>query len=218
MPAPRGFAIQVRVNMETMDATARSGPPAARSPLRAAVRPRRARRQLRLRRLPHQPALRLAARQADRPLAAGASPTAVRRSATARSASSGSRASRPTSPSCRPAARARGRRRPAGQTRASSRTTLAALIAARRRPGIRASRRGERRQRTRAAGAKVDAATRSPCSPTARSASPGAADETAEGVEAGQPDGAVPCRRRCTAPSSRGRRAGPTGARRSALL
>ena len=65
--APRGIALQVRINIETMDA---DGAPARRrhaARLRAAVRARRARRHLRLRRaIATSSALRLAARQADR--------------------------------------------------------------------------------------------------------------------------------------------------------
>jgi acetyl/propionyl-CoA carboxylase alpha subunit len=63
---PRGQAIQVRINAETLDA---SGHRHAEC-VRAAQRPRCACRHLRLRRLPAQPALRLAARQADRSRAA----------------------------------------------------------------------------------------------------------------------------------------------------
>ena len=69
VPKPRGYAMQLRVNMETMDETARRSRPAARWRVRAAVRPRRARRYVRLCRLPDQRRLRLAAGQGHRAFA-----------------------------------------------------------------------------------------------------------------------------------------------------
>ena len=70
IPKPRGFAMQLRVNMEVMDET--GGTKAHRrdaGAVRPAVRPRRSRRYLWLLRLPHQHRLRLAARQGHRAFA-----------------------------------------------------------------------------------------------------------------------------------------------------
>ncbi len=96
--------------------------------VRAAVGTGAAHRHLRLRRLPHQPELRLAAREADRPLAVDGLRRRRRARRRGRCASSASRACPPTSPCCeRLLAPSRLRRRRAS-TRASSRSTSAELL------------------------------------------------------------------------------------------
>ncbi len=67
VPAPRGVAIQARVNLETMGKDGAARPTGGTlSAYSAAVGAGRARRRVRLCRLPHEPALRLAAGEADR--------------------------------------------------------------------------------------------------------------------------------------------------------
>ena len=195
VPAPRGFAIQVRVNMETHGGR-RHGAPGRRHAdrLRAADRARRARRHLRLRRLHDQPALRLAARQGDRAMPPVADfADALRPGRPGAAPSSASRASPTNLPLPARAARAiptssRGARR----HRASSRTHLAELVprqpsARRGCPRRRPSARGPaRRRRRRPAGARVDAAIRWPCSRTARAA-PRRAGRRADAGAGGRP-------------------------------
>ena len=70
IPKPRGFAMQLRVNMEVMDETGANQAHRRHAvDVRPAVRPRRPRRYVWLFRLPHQHRLRLAARQGHRAFA-----------------------------------------------------------------------------------------------------------------------------------------------------
>ena len=113
-PTPRraGIAIQLRINMETMteDGSAKPGG-GTLDGVRAAVGPGRARRHLRLCRLPHQSRLRFAARQADRARAVAGLRRRAGADASARWRSSASRASPPTSRFLRALLAAQGRSR-----------------------------------------------------------------------------------------------------------
>ena len=172
VPAPRGFAIQVRVNTETMAADGTPRPASGTLVgVRAALRPRRARRHLRLRRLSDQPQLRLAARQAHRPLDLAA----LRRRRGAHRARSRRAADR---------GRAHQRCRFCGGccgTRLRRQPHPHALRRGARSPSSRAAD-GDRGQAHARAGARSTRPTRSPSSPTAKAAAtapPSAAPEPA---------------------------------------
>ena len=72
VPEPRGYAMQLRVNMEVMDETRRDQADRRHAgAVRSAVRPRRSRRYVRLCRLQDQRGLQFAARQGHRAFAGG---------------------------------------------------------------------------------------------------------------------------------------------------
>ena len=83
IPAPRGYAMQLRINMEVMDENGATKPTGGTlGGVRSAVRPRRARRYLRLCRVQDQRRLRLAARQGHRSFACrGSWPDVVQKAA-----------------------------------------------------------------------------------------------------------------------------------------
>ena len=130
IPPPRGFAIQVRINMESMGADGTAKPSggtltAFEAPSGPGVRVD----YVRLRRLHDQPELRFAARQAYRALAVAGFRRRGHAAPIARCASSGSRASQPTSDFCRACCGIPISSRIAS-TPASSRTHIAELVAA----------------------------------------------------------------------------------------
>ena len=97
IPKPRGFAMQLRVNMEVMDETGGTRPTGGTLvDVRPAVRPRRSRRYVWLLRLPDQRRLRLAARQGHRAFAGRQLDRRRAQGRRAPCASSGSAASPPT--------------------------------------------------------------------------------------------------------------------------
>ena len=156
---PRRRAVQVRVNTETMDADGTARPAGGTlTAFERAVRARRARRHLRLRRLHDQPALRLAAGQGHRPRRQRRLRRRGRPGPAGRSASSASRAWRPTPAFLRAVLGPPRRRSPAARHHASldeprrrARSPRAAHV--RRRPAA-----GAPSQPGRLAGARVDAA------------------------------------------------------------
>ena len=98
IPAPRGYAIQMRINMESMGADGSVKPAGGTlTRIRAAVGAGRARRFIRLRGIHDQPEFRFAARQADCPFAVGEFRRRGRASLSGACANCGSKAWRPIS-------------------------------------------------------------------------------------------------------------------------
>ena len=205
MPAPRGMRDAGRASTWRRwraDGSAAAGRRHAHR-LRAAERPGRARRRLRLCRLPHQPALRLAAGQGDRPRRPAASPTRRAPRPIARWRSSASRARRPTSAFLQsllrhPAVLAGGIAHRASSTSTSASwsrpaTHRRAVFRRRSRGGRRARRRPGRRRRS-AGGARATARRESRQRPPPR--------RRADGGRRPARRARCRCARRCRARSS----------------